>query len=51
MSANIQILKQVPFLINNFSRKFLRKLAFHMEKATYLNNEAIFEENEYQTTN
>ncbi|KAL4498459.1 hypothetical protein ABPG72_013265 [Tetrahymena utriculariae] len=50
-SANIQLIKQVPFLINNFSRRFLSKLALQMQKETYLNNEIIFEENDYYVTN
>ncbi|KAL4448668.1 hypothetical protein ABPG74_012757 [Tetrahymena malaccensis] len=51
ISANIQLIKQVPFLINNFSRRFLSKLALQMQKETYLNNEIIFEENDYYVTN
>lgn len=31
-SANIQLIKQIPFLVNNFSKKFLRKLALCFEK-------------------
>ncbi|EAS02717.2 cation channel family protein (macronuclear) [Tetrahymena thermophila SB210] len=51
ISANIQLIKQVPFLINNFSRRFLSKLALQMQKETYLNNEIIFEENDFYVTN
>lgn len=50
ISANIQLIKQIPFLFNNFSRPFLRSLALKLNKETYFNNELIFEEDDHYAT-
>jgi len=50
-SANIQLIKVIPFLVNNFSKRFLRKLALCFEKQTFLNNEIVFEEDDCKAPN